>query len=396
MRWVDDTRKRALSGKILVSGGRSKKLNVMGFDDLVFVPAQLARAPVDYYRENVSAETVIGRSSENPLRLKTPIMIAALSFGALSKEAKIALAKASSMAGTSTNTGEGGMLPEERKEAELLIDQYSTGRFGVDEEYIRKADAIEIKIGQGAKPGSGGLLPGVKVTEEIARLRKVPIGEDVHSPAHHPDIEKVEDLKKKVEWIRGLNGGKPVIIKLGAGDVENDVKFAVKAGPDAIAVDGMEAGTGAGPKIMLDDFGIPALAALVKAREVLDKLKAKQELLIGGGLSKGSDVAKALALGADAVFMGFAMLVAMGCTYCQQCHLGNCPVGIATQDPELRRKLDLKAARKVYNFITACTEEVKMAAAACGKRDVHELNRADLRSLSLVVSKITGVPLVGN
>ena len=396
MRWVDDTRKRALSGKILVSGGRSKKLNVMGFDDLVFVPAQLARAPVDYYRENVSAETVIGRSSENPLRLKTPIMIAALSFGALSREAKIALAKASSMAGTSTNTGEGGMLPEERKEAELLIAQYSTGRFGVDEEYIRKADAIEIKIGQGAKPGSGGLLPGVKVTEEIARLRKVPIGEDVHSPAHHPDIEKVEDLKKKVEWIRGLNGGKPVIIKLGAGDVENDVKFAVKAGPDAIAVDGMEAGTGAGPKIMLDDFGIPALAALVKAREVLDKLKAKQELLIGGGLSKGSDVAKALALGADAVFMGFAMLVAMGCTYCQQCHLGNCPVGIATQDPELRRKLDLKAARKVYNFITACTEEVKMAAAACGKRDVHELNRADLRSLSLVVSKITGVPLVGN
>ena len=396
MRWVDDTRKRALSGKILVSGGRSKKLNVMGFDDLVFVPAQLARAPVDYYRENVSAETVIGGSSENPLRLKTPIMIAALSFGALSREAKIALAKASSMAGTSTNTGEGGMLPEERKEAELLIAQYSTGRFGVDEEYIRKADAIEIKIGQGAKPGSGGLLPGVKVTEEIARLRKVPIGEDVHSPAHHPDIEKVEDLKKKVEWIRGLNGGKPVIIKLGAGDVENDVKFAVKAGPDAIAVDGMEAGTGAGPKIMLDDFGIPALAALVKAREVLDKLKAKQELLIGGGLSKGSDVAKALALGADAVFMGFAMLVAMGCTYCQQCHLGNCPVGIATQDPELRRKLDLKAARKVYNFITACTEEVKMAAAACGKRDVHELNRADLRSLSLVVSKITGVPLVGN
>jgi len=147
---------------------------------------------------------------------------------------------------------------------------------------------------------------------------------------------------------------------------------------------------------MLDDFGIPALAALVKARKVLDKLKAKQELLIGGGLNKGGDVAKALALGADAVFMGFPMLVAMGCTYCQQCHLGRCPVGIATQDPDLRKKLDLKAARKVYNLITACTEEVKMAAAACGKRDVHELSRADLRSLSLVVSKITGVPLVGN
>nr|MDO8100005.1 FMN-binding glutamate synthase family protein [Candidatus Njordarchaeota archaeon] len=396
MRWVGETRKRALSGRLLVSGGRSNKLNVIGFDDLVFVPAQLARAPVDYYRENVSAETMIGGSSENPLRLKTPILISAMSFGALSKEAKIALAKASSMAGTSTNTGEGGMLPEERKEAELLIAQYSTGRFGVDEEYIRKADAIEIKIGQGAKPGSGGLLPGVKVTEEIARLRRVPVGEDVHSPARHPDIEKVEDLKKKVGWIRDLNGGKPVIIKLGAGEVENDIKFAVKAGPDAIAVDGMEAGTGAAPKIMLDDFGIPALAALVKARKVLDKLKAKQELLIGGGLNKGGDVAKALALGADAVFMGFPMLVAMGCTYCQQCHLGRCPVGIATQDPNLRKKLDLKAARKVYNFITACTEEVKMAAAACGKRDVHELSRADLRSISLVVSKITGVPLVGN
>jgi len=392
--WVTEIKLRAMRGKPLVSGGRSIKLNKIGFDDLVFIPAQLTKRPVDYFKEEISSETIIGANSENPLKIKTPIIIAAMSFGALSKEAKIALAKASKIAGTATNTGEGGMLPEERENANILIAQYSTGRFGVDEKYIKNADAIEIKIGQGAKPGQGGLLPGEKVTADIAKIRNVPEGKDIHSPPCHSDIKSIDDLKKKVKWLRGLIDG-PIIIKLGAGDVENDVKAAVKADPDIIAIDGMEGGTGAAPRIMLDDFGIPALAALVKARRVLDKLNAKQELWISGGLNKGADVAKALALGADAVFMAFPMLIAMGCTYCKQCYLGKCPQGVTTQDPELRKKLNIDdASKKIANFINACTEEVKMAAAACGKRDIHELDRNDLRSLDLRIEKITGIPLV--
>lgn len=391
--WVNYIKEMALTGKPPVSGGRSNKLGVISFDDLVFIPAQLNARPVDYFREEILTETIIGKNSNKPLRLKIPMIIAAMSFGALNKRSKIALAKASSAVGTATNTGEGGMLPEERRYAKLLIAQYSTGRFGVDENYIKKADAIEIKIGQGAKPGQGGLLPGYKVTKEIARVRKVPIGQTVHSPPYHPDIKSIEDLKKKVEWLRDLNDG-PIIIKLGAGDVESDVKLAVKADPDVIAVDGMEGGTGAAPRIMLDEFGIPTLAAVVEARRTLDKLKAKQELLIGGGLNKGSDVAKALALGADGVFMAFSLLVAMGCVYCKQCFTGKCPAGITSQ-PRFGKKLNLdNAAIGIANFMHACTEEVKMAAGATGKKNVHDLNRNDLRSLNLTVSEITGIPLV--
>ena len=383
----------ALTGKPPVSGGRSNKLGLISFDDLVFIPAQLNARPVDYFREEILTETIIGKNSNKPLRLKIPMIIAAMSFGALNKRSKIALAKASSAVGTATNTGEGGMLPEERRYAKLLIAQYSTGRFGVDENYIKKADAIEIKIGQGAKPGQGGLLPGYKVTKEIARVRKVPVGQTVHSPPYHPDIKSIEDLKKKVEWLRDLNDG-PIIIKLGAGDVENDVKLAVKANTDVIAVDGMEGGTGAAPRIMLDEFGIPTLAAVVEARRTLDKLKAKQELLIGGGLNKGSDVAKALALGADGVFMAFSLLVAMGCIYCKQCFTGKCPAGITSQ-PRFRKKLNIdNAVIGIANFMHACTEEVKMVAGATGKKNVHDLNRNDLRSLNPTISEITGIPLV--
>jgi len=393
--WLNEIRERAVSGKPPVSGGRSDKLNKISFDDLVFIPVQLTKRPIDYFKEEISTETIIGKNSKKPLKLKIPILFAAISFGAASKEAKVAIAKASTKLGTATNTGEGGMLPEERENAKLLIAQYSTGRFGVNENYLKKADAIEIKIGQGAKPGQGGLLPGFKVTKEIAKVRNVPVGKDIHSPPAHPDIKTIGDLKKKVEWLRKLTGGKPIIIKLGAGDVERDIKLAVKANPDVIAIDGMEGGTGAAPKIMLNDFGIPSLSALVKARKVLDKLNAKQDLLIGGGINKGSDIAKTLALGADAVFIAFPLFVAMGCTYCKLCYLGKCPKGITTQDPELRKRFNTKEnVKKVINFINACTEEIKMAAAASGKKNIHELDRNDLRSLSLLIKEITGIPLV--
>ena len=392
--WVTEVKLRAASGKPLVSGGRSNKLNRISFDDLVFIPAQLTKRPVDYFREKIVSETIIGKNSKQPLKLSMPILAGAMSFGALSKEAKIAITKAASIAGTATNTGEGGMLPEERENAKLLIAQYSTGRFGVNDEYLKSADAIEVKIGQGAKPGQGGLLPGDKVTEEISKVRDVPMGQDVHSPPCHPDIKSIDDLKKRVKWLRELTGGKPIIIKLGAGNVEEDVKLALKAEPDVIAIDGMEGGTGAAPRVMLDDFGTPALSAVVKARKVMGK-NSKQDLIIGGGFNKGADVAKALALGADAVFMSFPLLVAMGCTYCKQCYMGKCPMGVTTQDPELRKNLNVEeASKKVANFLNACNEEVKMVAGAIGKRNIHELDRNDLRSLSLLIEKITGIPLV--
>lgn len=390
--WVSDVKQRAITGKPLVSGGRSNKLGKISFDDLTFVPKQLTGRPIDYFREEIISETTIGKTSKQPMKLKIPILIGAMSFGALSKEAKIALAKGASLVGTSTNTGEGGVLPEERLNAKILIIQYSTGRFGITDVILKTADAIEIKIGQGAKPGQGGLLPADKVTAEIAEIRNVPMGKDVHSPPAHPDIFTIDDLKKKVKWLRDLSGGKPIIIKLGAGDVENDVKLALKAEPDAIAVDGMEGGTGAAPRIMLDDFGTPTLSAVVKAKKAMGN--AKQELIVAGGLNKGADVAKALALGADAVYMAFPCLVAMGCIYCKTCYKGKCPVGITTQDPELRARLAIDdAAKNVANFLSACTEEVKMAAAACGKKNIHDLKREDVRSLSLIAKEITEVPL---
>ena len=390
--WMQDVKRRVRG--VPIASGRSNKFGKLDFDDLVFVPAQLSKRPVDYFREKINSETTIGKTSEKPLKVRTPILIGAMSYGALSKEAKICLAKASKIAGTVANTGEGGLVDEERENSESLIVQYSTGRFGVDEEYLRKADAIEIKIGQGAKPGQGGFLPKEKLTEEIANIRKVSMDRDVHSPAYHSDINNAEDLKEKVRWLRELSGGVPIIIKLGAGNVEEDVKLAIAAEPDVVAVDGMEGGTGAAPEVMLNDVGLPTLAVFSRARKIMDSVGAKQELWIGGGLSKGADIAKALALGADAVFLGFPLLVAMGCTYCKQCFLGKCPVGIATQDPKLRAKLDVeKSSEDIARFILNCTEEVKMVAGAVGKDNIYDLEKEDLRALNSDVAKITGVKL---
>ena len=392
--WIKEIKDR-ING-IPFTSGRSNKFEKITFDDLVFLPAQLFKRPVDYFREEISSKTIIGKKSKKPVVLDTPIIIGAMSFGALSREAKVALAKASTIAGTIENTGEGGMLPEEREFSKRLIIQYSTGRFGITEEVLKQADAIEIKIGQGAKGGQGGLLPKEKVTPEIADMRKVEAGRDIHSPAYHSDINYPGDLRKKVDWLRELTSGAPIIIKLAAGDIENDVKLAVEADPDVVAIDGIAGGTGAAPEVMLDEVGNPTLAALSKAREVLDKLNTKPELWIGGGLNKGGDFAKALALGADAVFVGFPLLFGMDCTYCRLCYLGKCPKGITTQDPELRKKINIEEASKsISNYIKNCTEEIKMLAGACGQNNVHKLSRDDLRALGFEISKITKIKMVG-
>lgn len=387
---------RERTKKIPVYGGRTEKAKKNGFEDLTFVPAQLAKRPIDYFRENISSKTIIGKNSKKPITLETPIIIGAMSFGALSIEAKTALAKASTLAKTIANTGEGGMPPQERENAKLLIVQYSTGRFGISEDVLKQADAIEVKIGQGAKPGQGGLLLKEKVTDEIAKVRNVEQGHDLHSPPYHKDINTIEELKERIEWLREVTGGVPIILKLGASD-EEDIKLAVKVNPDIISIDGMEGGTGAAPQAILDDVGIPTISCLVKARKVLDELNAPQELWIGGGLNTYTDFSKALALGADAVFVGFPLLIAMGCVYCKQCYMGRCPNGLATQDPELRKKLNVdEAAQKAANYITNSTEEIKMIAGVCGKNNIHNLDKDDLRSLTTENSKLTGVRFVGD
>ncbi|MFH1036538.1 MAG: FMN-binding glutamate synthase family protein [Patescibacteria group bacterium] len=393
--WVKEIQKRFKG--VPTASGRSGKFSKVNFDDLVFVPAQLSKRPVDYYKEKISAKTIIGKTSKKPLELETPIIFGAMSFGALSKEAKISLSKASTLAGTIENTGEGGLLPEEREFSKKLIVQYSTGRFGITEDVLKKGDAIEIKIGQGAKPGMGGLLPKEKLTEEIAKIRNVELDKDVHSPAYHLDIEKIGDLKKKVDWLKELTKGVPIIIKVAAGNVENDVRLAVEAGADIIAIDGGGGGTGAAPEVILNEVGIPTIAALVKAREVLDGLGAKQELWIGGGLNNGGDFAKALALGADAVFVATPLLIGLGCIYCKLCYLGKCPKGITTHEQELRKNLNIETAvQNVANYIKNCTEEMKMLAGVCGKNDIHKLDRNDLRSLTMETANMLKIKTVGN
>jgi len=385
--------KKRIKG-VPIASGRGRIYGKISFDELIFVPAQLAKKPVDYYKEKISSKTIIGKHSKKPIELETPIIMGGMSFGSLSKEAKIALAKASTLAGTIANTGEGGMLKEEREFAKYLIVQYSSGRFGITEEILKKADAIEIKIGQSGKPGQGGWLPAEKVTEEIAKMRNVPLGKDIHSPASHPDIKNIKDLKKKIDWLRKITGGVPIILKLGAPS-EKDIELAIKADPDIIAIDGKGGGTGGAPEVILNEVGIPTLACLVKAREILDKKKAKQELWIGGGLNSGADFAKALALGADAVFCATPLLIALGCIQCNQCYTGKCPVGIATQDENLRKKLNIESgAKNVANFIKNCTEEIKMIAGTCGENDIHKLNKGRLRALNSEIAKITKVKLI--
>jgi len=393
LNWIDDIKKRTKG--VPVSSGRSNKAGRISFDDLVFVPAQLSRRPVDYYREEIKSLTILGAKSKKPLKLDVPIIIGAMSFGALSKEAKIALAIGSSQAGSIANTGEGGMLKEEREVADKLILQFSTGRFGISEEILKKADAVEIKIGQGAKPGSGGLLLKDKITKEIAEIRGVTGEEDVHSPAYHKDIKDEKDLKRTVDYLRDITDGVPIIIKLGPGNIEKDIQLAVSANPDVIALDGMEGGTGAAPEVMLDEIGIPTIPSLVRARKMLDYLKAEQELWIGGGFNKGGDIAKALALGANGVFMSFPFLIAMGCIYCKMCYQGKCPQGVATQDHELRLKLDInESSKKIASFIKNCNEEIKMISGAVGKNDIHQLLSEDLRSLTIEMSQMTETKFV--
>ena len=370
------------------------------FDDLLILPAQLTRMPVDTYREDCKTQTVLGaRYAKEPLVIETPVMISGMSYGALSKEAKTALAKATDIVGTSINNGEGGLLPEERDNSYKQVVQITPSRMGFSLRNIEAADAIEIIIGIGAKPGLSGHLMGCKISEEVAKFRQLPPGIDLHSHPRHGDIFGADDLCIKVEELRDITDNRiPIFLKIAAGRVWEDVKIAAKAGVDGIVIDGSEGGTGAAPVIAANNLGIPSLPALVQAVKSLEDMGVKDEMsvILSGGIKDGADLAKALALGADAVALGTGVMVAMGCVVCLKCHEGKCAFGIGTQDPELRKRLDIDlAAQRVANYIQAITIEATILAKAAGKSKLCNLEREDIRSLTLEACAMTGIPLVG-
>jgi glutamate synthase domain-containing protein 2 len=414
---IEEIQEKAQLGRYRIRGfGTLRARPLPSLDDLTFLPASLTRIPLEGYRERCETATVLGtRFAEQPIRLEIPVMITGMSYGALSLNAKVALAHGASEVGSSTTSGDGGMLPEEREHSRTMIVEVLPSRYGANVHHLRQADGVELTIGQGAKPGTGGLLLGSKVSETIAAIRDLPPGVDQRSPARHPDFLGPDDMIIKIEELREATDWRvPILVKIGATRVFDDVKLAAKCGADIVVVDGMEGGTAASPEILQDHTGIPTLAAIVEARRALEDLGlyGEVQLIAAGGIRSGIDVAKALALGADACYIGTAALIALNCNRplytddyaalgtqpgaCHHCHTGRCPVGITTQDPELMARLPVdEAAERVANFLTAMTLEVQMIARACGKADVHDLDPDDLRALTIEAAAITRIPLVG-
>jgi len=393
---AEDIQAKALIGRYRIRGyGASKAVPHFGDIALKIDPAKIQAASNALGTVNLA--TKIGdRNGGKPLELSMPVLIAPMSYGALSKSTKIALAKASRLAGIAENTGEGGMLPEQRAEAGQLIFQCLSGRLGWNIHDMLKADAIEIYISQGAKPGLGGQLMAKKVTKELASVRGIPEGIDLRSPSRHPDIMGADDLVIKVEELReATHYQKPISIKMGAGRVRDDIKIAYKDGFDFVQLDGLQGSTGAASTEVLENVGIPTLAAIQEALDGLREINAKDDMpiVLMGGIKDGVDAVKALALGASAVAMGTAAIIAGGCISCMQCHVGNCVVGIATQDPEheARYQIDLQAAA-IGRFLEAVRWQIASLTKALGHSDFRQLSRADLVALTPEAAAITGLP----
>jgi glutamate synthase domain-containing protein 2 len=393
---AEDIQAKSLIGRYRIRGyGASKAVPHFGDIALKIDPAKIQAASNAVGSVNLA--TKIGdRNGARPLELSMPVLIAPMSYGALSKSTKIALAKASRLAGIAENTGEGGMLPEQRAEAGQLIFQCLSGRLGWNIHDMLKADAIEIYISQGAKPGLGGQLMAKKVTKELAAVRGIPEGIDLRSPSRHPDIMGADDLVIKVEELReATHYKKPISIKMGAGRVRDDIKIAYKDGFDFVQLDGLQGSTGAASTEVLENVGIPTLAAIQEALDGLREINARDDMpiVLMGGIKDGVDAVKALALGASAVAMGTAAIIAGGCISCMQCHVGNCVVGIATQDPEheARYQIDLQAAA-IGRFLEAVRWQIASLTKALGHSDFRQLSRADLVALTPEAAAITGLP----
>lgn len=399
--------------------GWGAKRKVPHFDDLLFLGSSMSRYPLEGYRERCDTDVVLGdRHAKYPLHLDTPVTIAGMSFGALSGGAKEALGRGASEVGTSTTTGDGGMTPEERGQSKTLVYQYLPSRYGMNPDDLRKADAIEIVLGQGAKPGGGGMLLGQKITERVAGMRTLPVGIDQRSACRHPDWTGPDDLAIKIIELREITGWeKPIYVKIGATRTYYDVKLAVKAGADVIVVDGMQGGTAATQDVFIEHVGIPTLSAIPQAVQALQEMGVHRtpggvQLIVSGGIRSGADVAKAMALGADAVAIGTAALIALGdndpryqaeyeqlgsaAGFYDDFQDGKDPAGITTQDPELQKNFDpVEGGRRLANYLRVLTMEAQTIARACGKSHLRNLEPQDLVALTIESAAMARVPLAG-
>lgn len=412
---ISDIQRAARTGIYDIRGWGAKR-HLPHFDDLLFLGASMSRYPLEGYRERCGTDVVLGdRFASKPLHLDIPVTIAGMSFGALSANAKEALGRGASEVGTSTTTGDGGMTPEERGQSKHLVYQYLPSRYGMNPDDLRKADAIEIVLGQGAKPGGGGMLLGQKITERVAGMRTLPIGIDQRSASRHPDWTGPDDLTIKIAELREITGWeKPIYVKIGASRPYYDTALAVKAGADVVVLDGMQGGTAATQQVFIENVGIPTLAAIPQAVAALQELgmHRKVQLIVSGGIRTGADVAKAMALGADAVAIGTAALIALGDNdprYQQEyARLGSAagfyddfqdgrdPAGISTQDPELASRLNpVEGGRRLANYLRVLTMEAQTIARACGKSHIRNLEPEDLVALTVESAAMANVPLAG-
>jgi len=421
---LDYIRNAAAHGLYEIRGMGAKR-KLPNFDDLVFLGASMSRYALEGYREKCVTKTVLGtRFAKKPIELEIPITIAGMSFGSLSANVKESLGRAATEVGTSTTTGDGGMTPEERQSSKTLVYQCLPSRYGFNPDDVRKANAIEVVIGQGAKPGGGGMLLGQKVSPRVAKMRTLPEGIDQRSACRHPDWTGPDDLAIKIQELREITDwNTPIYVKVGATRTFNDVKLAVHSGADVVVVDGMQGGTAATQTCFIEHIGIPTLAAVKQAVNALEDLnmKDKVQLIVSGGIRSGADVAKALAMGADAVAIGQGVLVALGCNsesyiqggehinaeadylalgtkpgFCHHCHTGKCPVGITTQDAILEQRLSPDVgAKRLKNYLKTLNMELTTIARACGKQNVHHLEREDLVALTVEAAAMAGLPLAG-
>jgi methylamine---glutamate N-methyltransferase subunit C len=408
--------RRAAATGIYDIRGYGAKRPLPHFDDLLFLGASMSRYPLEGYRERCGTQVVLGaRHARKPIELKIPVTIAGMSFGSLSAQAKEALGRGATIAGTSTTTGDGGMTPEERQSSQTLVYQYLPSRYGMNPNDLRAADAIEIVVGQGAKPGGGGMLLGQKITDRVAEMRTLPAGIDQRSASRHPDWTGPDDLEIKILELREITDWeKPIYLKVGASRPYYDTALAVKAGADVVVLDGMQGGTAATQTVFIENVGLPILAAIRPAVQALQDLgmHRKVQLIVSGGIRNGADVAKALALGADAVSIGTAALAALGdndpaldaeyqklgsrAGAYDAWHEGLDPAGITTQIPDLAARLDpVQAGRRLANYLAVLTLETQTIARACGKSHVHNLEPEDLVALTVEAAAMAGVPLAG-
>ncbi len=366
------------------------------WDDIQVLPGQMAVKPL-LDDANVGTELVIGPNAKKPLELAIPVFVSDMSYGALSEEAKVSLARGAQLAGTGICSGEGGMLPEEQAECEAYLYELASAKFGYSEEHLTKVQAFHFKDGQAAKTGTGGHLSANKVVGKIAQVRNIPEGTPAISPATFADLNTPEDYKRFSDRVREVSGGIPIGMKLSANRIEQDIEFALEAGVDYIILDGRGGGTGAAPRIFRDHISVPTIPALARARHYLDKVKRPDvTLIITGGLRMPEDFAKALCMGADGIAIANSAIQSIGCVAARMCHTNNCPTGVATQKPSLRSRLNVdESSQKLARFLKASVELMSVLARACGHNHLNQFTKSDITSWKREVADLAGIDFAG-